>query len=883
MTRTLTTLQIRGYLAVGALLCAGLGTTHASKHACSKEVVTEPSGEIRSTRMLVYPSVYCKYWFIQAPENATITISFESLNIDSSPDDSCSKNFVEIGPVSQTRYCRSSQLTYIATGKGGHLCIFFSTQQVENNNFALKYIVGKVPQYTPCGSGLRRCSNTKCIFKDWWCNGRNECGDNSDEASCVTTTPAPTCFHPSIVCRDVHTGQQICLSRQYQCDGKQDCLTRVDESHSLCPRTTTPSPHCPAPSMMCYDIHTGTRVCLSPQYQCNGRNDCINGADESPSICQRVTTDHPVCSPPSILCNDVQTGRWTCLKPEYQCNGQQDCTNDADESPALCPQHQACGGVVHDIYGTLTSPRYPRDYPNGKDCEWTIHAGNPGDKVQLRFSSFNLQHERNTDYVSVYNGRSSSSPLIGTYYGGNKPPAIIEVSTNWMFIKFHSDQHYPEQGFNATFQQKGQCIPGVQEACKMEGDCYQISEKCDGVWNCPEHGSDELGCNRCGTLQFSCGSASSCYSRQDRCNGGSQCHNHADEKNCTANQCGSHKGLFLCKNKRCIYETWECDRTDDCDDHSDEDGCPSPFFTRRVIVAAVTGSLICSLLLVIALGCICKVYALRMNEQYGPRHESPLSRLQAEFLRRRAPPPPYHEAMLTSRPYEEARQEYLSQSRDQHRRRSRDRRRNQQLPPTPEEPSSHQIVNETADDHQLAGENDVQLISLNSTHLQNANMDTSSTVELIPPSTSSDSEDSQAGTYNNGNVADDDDNDSVLLDITDGVGLTASWRSLSQRSSDEEQSPEHAPSDPGCDSGDSASASLSVDNMTLTLHESLDKENGVEVSESDPVLPGMDITEKEPGDNHPTRPSVEEPQNSVSTPVPRDQNTDPEPPLIKHQ
>ena len=63
-----------------------------------------------------------------------------------------------------------------------------------------------------------------------------------------------------------------------------------------------------------------------------------------------------------------------------------------------------------------------------------------------------------------------------------------------------------------------------------------------------------------------------------------------------------------------------------------------------------------------------------MQQLHGPRHETPLSRLYSEFMRRRAPPT-YHEAMLTSRPYEEVRREYLEQL-DQSGQRSNSRRRN---------------------------------------------------------------------------------------------------------------------------------------------------------------------------------------------------------------
>ncbi|XP_059177725.1 uncharacterized protein LOC131957037 isoform X2 [Physella acuta] len=206
------------------------------------------------------------------------------------------------------------------------------------------------------------------------------------------------------------------------------------------------------------------------------------------------------------------------------------------------------------------------------------------------------------------------------------------------------------------------CLPGYQPCGFNELACYPVSNRCDGVWHCPLHGGDERGCYDCDVDQFSCNTTSHfCYREIDRCNGKGTCANYIDETGCTPQQCSSEKGLFLCDNGRCIYEKWRCDRTSDCTDNSDEEDCPT-LSSPRVIVAAVVGSLVCSLLLVVALGCVCKVYNIRMhNLRAGTRHETPLTRQLAEMFHHRAPPPPYHEAMLTSRPYDEAYLELLSQ------------------------------------------------------------------------------------------------------------------------------------------------------------------------------------------------------------------------------
>uniref|UniRef100_A0A8C5ML42 LDL receptor related protein 10 n=1 Tax=Leptobrachium leishanense TaxID=445787 RepID=A0A8C5ML42_9ANUR len=72
----------------------------------------------------------------------------------------------------------------------------------------------------------------------------------------------------------------------------------------------------------------------------------------------------------------------------------------------------------------------------------------------------------------------------------------------------------------------------------------------------------------------------------------------------------------------------------DCRDGSDEKNCGYTL-PRKVIAAAVIGSLICATLLVVALGCTCRLYTTRAREY---SIFAPLSRTDAELIQQQAPP-----------------------------------------------------------------------------------------------------------------------------------------------------------------------------------------------------------------------------------------------------
>jgi len=74
--------------------------------------------------------------------------------------------------------------------------------------------------------------------------------------------------------------------------------------------------------------------------------------------------------------------------------------------------------------------------------------------------------------------------------------------------------------------------------------------------------------------------------------------------------------------------------------------------SNKVILSAVVGSLSCALLLVIALGVTYRFVRLPSTHR-SSLHISPITAIEEQIYAQRSAPPPYPEAMATSRPFDE--------------------------------------------------------------------------------------------------------------------------------------------------------------------------------------------------------------------------------------
>ncbi|XP_055074905.1 CUB and sushi domain-containing protein 2 [Misgurnus anguillicaudatus] len=102
-----------------------------------------------------------------------------------------------------------------------------------------------------------------------------------------------------------------------------------------------------------------------------------------------------------------------------------------------------CGGNLTGPSGLILSPEYPEPYPHGRECDWTVSVS-PDHIISLNFNHFSL--EPSYDFLHVYDGPDSLSPLLGSFYGTDVPERI-ESSSNTLFLAFRSDASLSSNGF----------------------------------------------------------------------------------------------------------------------------------------------------------------------------------------------------------------------------------------------------------------------------------------------------------------------------------------------------------------------------------------------------------------------------------------------------
>ncbi|XP_075068011.1 cubilin [Mixophyes fleayi] len=111
----------------------------------------------------------------------------------------------------------------------------------------------------------------------------------------------------------------------------------------------------------------------------------------------------------------------------------------------------ACDVAYTKETGVFTSPNYPNNYPNNRECVYTLTA-EINKQIMLNFTSFSLERSSDCarDYVELRDGGYHTSPLLGRFCS-ERPPVVISNS-NKLWVKFRSDSSNTNTGFAAHWE-----------------------------------------------------------------------------------------------------------------------------------------------------------------------------------------------------------------------------------------------------------------------------------------------------------------------------------------------------------------------------------------------------------------------------------------------
>ncbi len=111
----------------------------------------------------------------------------------------------------------------------------------------------------------------------------------------------------------------------------------------------------------------------------------------------------------------------------------------------VAPPSTACSGTVQLALSTepIGIGDGPGDYANSASCTWVVSASGP---ITVRFSE--LSTEDRYDFVKLYDGNSSSAPLLGSF-AGTAVPGPVTSTGGALTVIFTSDSSTVGTGFAA--------------------------------------------------------------------------------------------------------------------------------------------------------------------------------------------------------------------------------------------------------------------------------------------------------------------------------------------------------------------------------------------------------------------------------------------------
>ncbi|XP_070576913.1 CUB domain-containing protein 2-like isoform X2 [Ptychodera flava] len=320
-----------------------------------------------------------------------------------------------------------------------------------------------------------------------------------------------------------------------------------------------------------------------------------------------------------------------------------------------------CGGTYSTGIngGYIMSPFYPNYYHlfvDIEDCNYIISVSD-GNTLQVEFIDFGL--EPCCAYLSIYDGSSNESPLIGQYTGYTLPSKIASTGTN-LFLYYYGASYSLSRGFylayhNGTVDAYGPfSVCGDNIAYGLNGfisshssypSNYPSNRNCSitilmaGVYNyvafrildldmantaysnCSEsetvdairvydmYGLVASVCSNDGYPHYSTfGNMTvtfTTYEHTGHHSGFKAYFTVYKSRQETWDDCGGWRDFRCNYSDRCLSLKLRCNGYDDCDDESDETECHNPGRDTAIIVGCAVAITIVIIVLIASIMCMC--------------------------------------------------------------------------------------------------------------------------------------------------------------------------------------------------------------------------------------------------------------------------------------
>ncbi|KAG7234218.1 hypothetical protein INR49_005495 [Caranx melampygus] len=114
-----------------------------------------------------------------------------------------------------------------------------------------------------------------------------------------------------------------------------------------------------------------------------------------------------------------------------------------------------CSRNFTDPQGVITTPNFPKKYPNNINCTFTILAPSTSE-IMLEFTSFDMEYfaqDRDSckyDWLEIWDGLPEVGSRIGKYCGSTSPDPVVSRSSILSMILI-TDTKISREGFSASY------------------------------------------------------------------------------------------------------------------------------------------------------------------------------------------------------------------------------------------------------------------------------------------------------------------------------------------------------------------------------------------------------------------------------------------------